>query len=805
VCDHDAVLFEFGGYRLDDERRSLTGPDGPVRVEPQVLGVLLHLVANRHRAVPKEELLDVVWGDRFVSETALTTRVKSARQAIGDDGRAQHSIATVHGVGYRFVADVNVSLDTEVHLPATRHRQLPALRTNLIGRDDDLLALVDTIRRARLTTLTGPGGVGKTTLALAAAHLLQDNFADGAIFVDLVTSRSADDLARALADAAGVEGEASRSVDRLADHLGARRVLIVLDNCEHVLAAATQVVDLLLSRGANAHVLATSREPLTVRDEHVRPLEPLAGDGPVLFTERARQAEPRVAWDPHDPRVVELCERLDGLPLALELAAGQLRRWSFDDLSRQLEGRLTVLSRSSQLGSTRHGTMTTAIDWSYQLLDRSEQRLLRHLSVFPSWFDLAAVEALAGLLPGVATSLTLGELVDRSLVVRDRDSGRYRLLETIRVYARELLEREGEAEAALEAHRRHVKDLVCSASRLDRWLSARLAADFRADIEHARQAFWMSIETGDVDDAVEIAVGASFLWRNAIGCTEGATWVEALSKQDISPHDRLWVQILSADLGQGIGDHRQMISSATDAPPGDDDPDAAVCIAAHYGSLSHLTDTTIAKARLTEVLEMATDERLANLMKAFLIVADLASSAFDHIEDRLDALFRATTDDGYDRFILNWVGWMYGLLERDSETAKRWVARQQVLLDRSGIVETWLTSFSTAMSEAVDGSDIRKPLSYSLGLADREGYRAAADCTLALAYSEACRGNGPAAAELLATALHGRFNSTAHYVLYRVVVDPVVRSCVDESLSTEANERGRRRTPEEALRDYGLL
>jgi predicted ATPase/DNA-binding winged helix-turn-helix (wHTH) protein len=804
MCDHVGMLFEFGGFQLDDERLLLTGPDGPVHLEPQVFGVLHHLLTNRHRAVTKEELLDVVWGDRFVSESTLATRVKAARRAIGDDGRTQAAIKTMHGVGYRFVADVSVTLDADVSMPAGHHRHLPALRTSLIGRDDDLVAVVGTVRSARLTTITGPGGVGKTTLALAAAHHLQDGFADGAIFVDLVTSNSADDLGRALADAAGVEGEASRSIDRLADHLASRRILIVLDNCEHVLGQVADAVDLLLTQGAKAHVLATSREPLALTGEHVWPLDPLVADGPTLFAERARQADPRADWDPHDPRIIELCDRLDGLPLALELAAGQLRRWSFDDLTDQLEGRLTVLTRNVHGGSNRHGTMATAIDWSYQLLDRAEQRLLRHLSAFPSWFDLRSVEALSPLLPGVVVSLTLGELVDKSLVVRDRDTGRYRLLETIRYFARELLEAEGEAEPAVECHRLYVRDRVCATSRLDRWASARLAAEYRSQIEHARQAFWTSMEAGQVADALEIAIGGSFLWRNALGCTEGTTWVEELGRHDLAPADQLWVHILEADLGQGIGDFRQMVGAAQ-AALALDGTDAAVCIATHYHSLAYLTDPGAAADHFTKALRLAQDPRLANLINVFLIVADLADGVHGELDDRFESLRKVASDDGYDRFILHWAAWMSGLVRLDGDTARRWMRRQHDYLQRTGIIETWISAISEALTDAVDGSDVTRKLSYVLALADREGYRAAGDCTLALAYSEACRGNGVEAAELLGTALGSRFNSTAHFVLYRVVVDPVVRRVIGDDVEfAAAVARGEVRTAEAALAAYGL-
>src|SRR5262245_23897824 len=202
------VLFLFGGYRLDDARVSLTGPDGQVHCEPQVFGVLVHLVRNRHRVVPKEELLDVVWGNRFVSESALTSRLKAARRAIGDDGRAQHSIKTVHGLGYHFVAEVVESSDkvgptvaeapTVADAPTTALLALPALRTELIGRDGDLAGVLATVEVARVTTIVGPGGVGKTTLALAAAHRSQAAHTDGAVFVDLVAAGSHADVLRSV-------------------------------------------------------------------------------------------------------------------------------------------------------------------------------------------------------------------------------------------------------------------------------------------------------------------------------------------------------------------------------------------------------------------------------------------------------------------------------------------------------------------------------------------------------------------------------------------------------------------------------
>jgi hypothetical protein len=452
--------------------------------------------------------------------------------------------------------------------------------------------------------------------------------------------------------------------------------------------------------------------------------------------------------------------------------------------------------------------METAIDWSYQLLDRTEQGLLRHLSVFPSSFGVAAVEASAPPLPAAPVTV-FGHLVDKSLVVRLPGSGRYRLLETIRVFARERLEECGEASAAFERHRRHVRDRIGSTSRLDRWLSARLAAELRDDLDDARQAFRLSLQHGHGDDAVEIAAGASFLWRNAMGCAEGDTWTHALLDLELSPRDQLWVHILRTDVGQGRGDHRQMFGAASSAEAlidGVDDPVGA-CLAAHYGALAHLTDPDHAQRRLTTALDLArrSDEvRLTTLVEDFLAVADVAAGQHDRARAALVRLDRTASEDGYDRFILHWAGWMSGLAERDATEARRWMGQQQDYLDRTGIVETWLTSFSTAMCDVIDGSDVRATLAHTLTLAEREGYQADADGVLVLAFAEICAGRAEIAAELVGTALHERFNSTAHYVLYRAVLDRSLRQQLDPGVMAEAVERGRARSAAQALTDYGI-
>ena len=644
---------------------------------------------------------------------------------------------------------------------------------------------------------------------MVVADRVHTDYADGVVFVDLAPVPPRADVTRAVAEAAGVEGAASETIERVADLLANRPLLLVLDNCEHVLERAAALVDRMLEAGGTAHVLATSREPLGVVGEHVWPLGPLHEAGPALFVERARAAEPRVQWDPADPAVVELCRRLDDVPLALELAAGQLRRFELDELTRRLDDRLALLRGVTASDAPRHATMETAIDWSYRLLDDTEQHLLRHLSVFPSSFDIDAVEASAPALPNTAAVTVFGQLVDKSLVVRLPGSGRYRLLETIRVFGRDRLDEAEETAPTFERHRSHVRERIGTASRLDRWLSARLGALYRTDLEDARQAFRLSLQQGNLADAVEIAIGASFLWRQALGCAEGETWTADLLDCELSIDDQLWVHILRADIGQGRGDHLQMFGAAAAAAGliGSAGDVAGSCVAAHYAALAHLTDADQAKQRLGAALELAHqsgDVRLITLIGAFFAVADLSAGKDDDVRAAVTRLDRVASDDGYDRFILHWAGWMLGLAERDVALARHWMGLQQDFLDRTGIVETWLTSFSTAMCDVIDGGDVRSILGRTLALADREGFHADADCVLVIAYAEICAGRFDAAAELLGTAMHDRFNATALYVLYRAVLDRLLRDQLDTDAMTAAMRRGRERTAATALADYGI-
>jgi predicted ATPase/DNA-binding CsgD family transcriptional regulator len=764
-------------------------------VDPEAGGALTareaEVLALVRRRLTNAEIAEQL----FVSVRTVETHVSSVLRKFGVTDR-------------RALAPVGAPVTPTDHDGADAGRashRLPALRDELIGRADLVSAVSARLRHARITTLIGPGGVGKTSVALAVAHQDADRWPDGATFVDLVPAGTAGDVLRAAADALGVEGDASRSNAELGAYLADRPLLIVLDNCEHVIDAAAELVDAALSCGGSWRIIATSREPLGLREEHLVPVEPLGADAAELFVQRARRLEPRVAWDASDPHIAELCARLDGLPLAVELAAGPVRRWSLAELSRQLGDSAGRLPGPRSRGEPRHQTMTAAVDWSYALLEEREQRLLRHLGVFPSGFRLDALEALRPLLDGIDATGVLPSLVDKSLVVRELDTSSYRLLETIRAFAVERLDERGERDAAFEQHREWTVGVARASSRLDRWMSGRLAARQRSVADHVRQAFWSSVDAGRFEDAAELAITRSFLWRNAVGCAEGHRWVEAFAGHELDPRTGAWVALLRSDIAQGDGDFSTMIQSAqesADLAAGCDSE--AEALARQFLMLQHLLDPAGADRAITEVLEISPDERLANLLRAFAMVAHAGRTSLADLDRQVTELDARCSADGYDRFILNWATWLHGLALRDRYWGQRGIGEQYEYLHTTGLAETWLTSFSRAVTEMIDGVSGRPQLAHALGIANREGYRIEGDCMLALAYSEACRGEPRIAAELLGLARTCRFNATAHHVLHGVVVEPIVRNGLDAADYDDAIARGKTLSIDTTLDEYGI-
>ncbi|WP_336207335.1 ATP-binding protein [Nonomuraea sp. LPB2021202275-12-8] len=327
---------------------------------------------------------------------------------------------------------------------------LPAARTTFVGRTAEREAILAAFESARLVTLVGPGGVGKTRLAVAAAEAAAPSYARGGAFVDLVPVRDGF-VPGAVAAALGVSERPGRPLeDAIADRLGRDRVLLVLDNCEHLLDAVAAFVDRLLSRCPGTRALVTSRERLGVPGERVVPVEPLplSSDAVALFRDRATAADPAFAVEAGD--VEEICARLDGLPLAIELAAARSAALGPGGLLAALDDNLRLLA-GGRGADQRHRSLRSVLGWSHDLLEEDERTLFRRLAVFTGGFDLDAVIAVTSGGRGEVADV-LGRLAGKSLVAHQRDASRWRLLETVRAFAAERLDASGEQSDLRERH-----------------------------------------------------------------------------------------------------------------------------------------------------------------------------------------------------------------------------------------------------------------------------------------------------------------------------------------------------------------
>ncbi|HEY2656518.1 MAG TPA: BTAD domain-containing putative transcriptional regulator, partial [Solirubrobacteraceae bacterium] len=368
------------------------------------------------------------------------------------------------------VAAVSESARPRQHEDRNAPNNLPAQVSRFVGREHELSELRQLLSRARVVTLTGPGGVGKTRLVLELAASMMDEPGDGIWFVDLAPLTDATRVAAPLAGVLGVREQPGRPLlQSLIAACRARQLLVILDNCEHVIGDAAKVADQLVRSCPRMIILATSREPLAIEGEHLYRVPPLfvppadadpdrllACDAVQLFADRARQQRSDFAVDSDNASAVgRLCRRLDGIPLAIELAAARLRTLPLDEIDNRLDQRFRLLTGGHRVKPPRHQTLQALIDWSYDLLNPEEQEMLERLSVFAGGFDLHSAEAVAGagFDSPVGVLDRLGALVDKSLLQAD-DVGavRYRLLETVRDYATaKLLARSQAAAGALRA------------------------------------------------------------------------------------------------------------------------------------------------------------------------------------------------------------------------------------------------------------------------------------------------------------------------------------------------------------------
>ncbi len=466
---------------------------------------------------------------------------------------------------------------------------LPHQGTSFIGREREIDEIEALLGAARLVTLLGMGGLGKTRLSLQVAAERLHLFPDGVWFIDLSALRDAALVAGEAAQVLGVAEEPGRPLPAsIAAHLKSRRALLVLDNCEHLIEPAAELAHAIVKGAPQVRLLATSREPLHVPGERTVPILPLpvpdrsaslqalqAAPAVQLFVQRAHAHKPSFALDEREaPAVAELVARLEGIPLALELAAARVRALSVADINRRLGDRYKILTGGSRVLQERQQTLRALVDWSYELLGENEQRLLRRLAVFVGGFDLEAAEKVCGVEPIEDFEVLdlLASLVEKSLVMlQARDDGsRYRMLETIRDYAREKLQADGEEAAVALRHHEHYFGLAKDArTGLDGADLAMWLTRLELELDNLRAAMSLALAGGaDPVNAVKLAVALQGFWILRGYITEGRRLVKAalelpaVQAFDLAKAHTLYVGAALAECQSDHAEARRMLQSA---------------------------------------------------------------------------------------------------------------------------------------------------------------------------------------------------------------------------------------------------
>lgn len=571
----DPAITIFGPFQLDTRARLLRKDGKPLGLGSRAFDILCVLVQNAGTLVTKRELLARIWQDVSVDEGSLRFHISSLRKALGDGGEHGHYLKTLAGQGYCFVAPVSPAHPPPETSPAQDGIQIscaaPPPLSRMVGRVEAVDSVSRQVLDKRFVTLVGPGGIGKTTLAVAVAHRIAAERGGAVCFIDLGPV-VAPDLVPAVASAAvGLAVQSDEPTTDLITFLRDKRILLLLDCCEPAIEAVAALAERLFQETPDVHLLATSREALRVEGEHVFQVPPLENPpdnehlsldevlgfpAARLFAERVGASGWRAGFSAADaPVVAEICRKLDGIPLAIEFAANLVNAYGIDGTVELLSDRFALLRHGRRTALPRHQTLAATLDWSYELLSPVEREVFRQLSIFAGIFTLDAVRGVVRSSDGVSMEDVLARVIAKSLVTVDTRHRvvRYRLLDTTRAYGLRKLAESGEVEAVA---RRHAEFFSTFLPRLDFELE-RASDAFEAHGEHlgnVRAALeWAFSPAGDRHLGTILAAAAAPLFLELSLLIECRHWCRrAIAALDDGTRGGLSEVELQAALGLSV-------------------------------------------------------------------------------------------------------------------------------------------------------------------------------------------------------------------------------------------------------------
>jgi predicted ATPase/DNA-binding winged helix-turn-helix (wHTH) protein len=548
----NSSVVSFGPFHLLAAERLLKKGDEPHPLGSRTLDILIALIDRAGEIVTHRELIARVWPDVTVEEANLRIHVAGLRKALGDGREGARYIVNVRGRGYSFVAPVTRSI-TERPSPSKdgtafdRLQQLPPKLNRMIGRDDTIRALLAQLTMYRFVSIVGAAGIGKTTVAISVAHALLEGFDGAVFFVDLAALTDAKLVPTTVARALGLMVQTQDPLRSLPAFIGDKKILLVLDNCEHVIDTAATLAERVVGQTPQTHVLTTSREALRVEDEHVHLLYAL--DCPPddtdltaaaalkypavqLFMERAAASgHGGPLTDIDAPIVAMICRRLDGIALAIELAASRAGSLGIHGVAQLLGNRFSLVWQGRRTALPRHQTLNAMLDWSYNLLSKDEKAVLGRLSVFAGDFMLDAACSVAAdaeidqaSSAGAVTGLLAKSLISKT---ESRGSTYYRLLDTTRTFAAVKLAEHGDGNRVARRHAKYFSELLQNNQLIQSRFGEHDLSRFVAHIGDVRAALqWAFSDDGDVTLGVELAAWAAPLFVGLSLLEECTRWCE---------------------------------------------------------------------------------------------------------------------------------------------------------------------------------------------------------------------------------------------------------------------------------------